>query len=235
MFDGLRHREGWHRRRGSDGLQSLRKIPPGEAVGDQLGDLLLALVGRGVDEVAYVRLRQITRQHQHRGQVHLTFSQRREDEREPARRPGGVDAPRGRAFAVVQLLEAVGVHRRVAILQVDLQCIELGDAGEQHGRGDAVFAIPRLELLTKCLATEVGRLEEVHDRVLQRGLVARGRCGAFALSHAHFRRTQGHGDRETRRASISFSAGRQIGGLRGLVCIWRATTEGSASRTKLLA
>jgi hypothetical protein len=88
-----------------------------------------------VDEIAYVRLRQIASQHHHGAQVKLVFRHRLVEQRELPRRAGRVEPLVGRAFGVMQVADQEIVHRRIAFRAVQLTCVDLADAGEHDGGG----------------------------------------------------------------------------------------------------
>src|SRR5207247_6590 len=106
-------------------------------------------------------------------------------------------APVGSIFREVQLVDAIPVHRRVALTRVEPAPVHLSDAAEQDGGGPEIQRDLRLEVEQQSLVAEMGSGEGIHDRVSSGGWYL-GACRAGSLSHAPLRRAQTRAGRTTR-------------------------------------
>jgi hypothetical protein len=149
----------------------LRQVRPREALDQQQLDLGPGLVRGGRHQLVGVPGSQVAGQHQHGSQVQAAFGQGHEDGWEPPGDARRVDVPVGRVLGEMQLVEAVGEHRVVAGLPVELALVDLGDAGEQHRGGPAVVSDERLQVMQQGAVAEVRNGEAIHGRGHQRGLV----------------------------------------------------------------
>ena len=80
-----------------------------------------------------VLLREVRRKHHHRTEMQTAVGHRLEDRGELPGRARGADALEGRVLGHVQHLDAVGEHRREALLRVEAGVVDLGDVREHLG------------------------------------------------------------------------------------------------------
>ena len=113
-------------------------------------------MGGGRQQLVRVPPRQVFGQHHHCGHVQPPVSDDVEDEGEAACRPCRIDAPRNRPLAPVELLDAVRVHRRVALPEEELALLDFDETGEQERGRPAVAHVQGPELVEDGVVAEVG-------------------------------------------------------------------------------
>ena len=87
----------------------------------------------------------------HRRQAQRALAEHRQDDREPLRRPCGLDAVVGRRLGEVQNLATVIEEGREAGGAVEAAAVELGQARDETGRGLLLAASERLQLRLEVL------------------------------------------------------------------------------------
>ena len=152
-----------------------------EALGEQSLDLLPGPARRRGDELFGVLRCKMWPQQEHAAQVQPALRHGIEDRRELASGGGGPGALAGDVLGHAVNTDAVRVHRRIPLGEVELACIEFAEIGQEIGRGDVVVNNPRREHADDFAIGELGPRPGLH-RVIHRG----GGC-AGARTHSRTR------------------------------------------------
>ncbi len=151
---------GMLREEGRHGPHHPRDLWPWEAPGQKLLDLRLPPVRRRLEQLVRVFRREMRRQETHPGQMEPPLSQGGEEGREPPGGSGCLDPLQGTVLGEPKLVDTIRVHRRVAGRGVEPASIDLGDVGEERGRGHAILGDQRGQIAKE------GRIAEMEQRVV---------------------------------------------------------------------